>query len=317
MKTKLRLAQKNAAKADFTEVTKMIDDMVSILGKEGADDEKHKTFCTAEFEKAADESTATKDELASITSTMEELADEIATLGEDIKTLTTEIAELDKSVAEATEQRKEEHEDYTESLALSETAVALIGKAKQRLVKFYNPTMYKAPPKTEMTMEEKIIDAGSFAEVSAHRRSQVAQPEVPETWGAYEKKGAKSGGVMGLMDMIVKEMESDMKDSEYAEKTAQKEYAELMTESQTTRAQDTKSITDKEASKANIEGKLTEAKENKALTFEQLSAIQDKIGDLHMSCDFIMENFDMRKEARTNEMESLKNAKAVLAGAVI
>merc|ERR1719159_259699 len=106
---------------------------------------------------------------------MAELADEIAGLAEDVKTLQAEIAALDKSVAEATEQRKEEHQDYTETLALTETAIELIGKAKQRLQKFYNPTLYKAPPKKEMTMEEKIISAGSFVEVSAHRVSS-SQP---------------------------------------------------------------------------------------------------------------------------------------------
>merc|ERR1719161_1285138 len=170
-----------------------------------------------------------------------------------------------------------------------------------------------------MDMIVKEVEAGSysFAQVSAHRISihRVAQPEAPETFGAYEKKTEKSGGVMALMDMIVKEMESEMKEAEYEEKTAQKEYAELMAESQATRAQNTKSITDKEVSKANLEGKLTTAKESKSLSAEKLMEIHSYEQDLHVSCDFIMENFDMRKEARTNEMESLKNAKAVLSGA--
>merc|ERR1719375_306597 len=216
---------------------------------------------------------------------------------------------MDKSAADASEQRKEEHAAYTESLALSETAIALIGKAKNRLQKFYNPTLYKAPPKVEMSMEEKIIAAGTAF-------VQIEQPEPPETFGAYEKKSEKSGGVMALMDMITKELESEMKDSEYDEKTAQKEYAELMTDSQDSRAQDTKSITEKEAAKATLEGKLVSAKESKTLSVEKLQENGNYIFDLHASCDFIMESFDMRKEARTNEMESLKNAKAVLAGAV-
>merc|ERR1719313_3110943 len=168
-------------------------------------------------------------------------------------------------------------------------------------------------------MEEKIIDAGSlsFAQVSAHDASgrRMVQPEAPETFGFYQKKTEKSGGVMALMDMITKELETDMKDSEYDEKSAQKEYSELMAESEDTRASDTKSITEKEASKATLESKIVEAKESKTLSVGKLEEINNYIFDLHGSCDFIMENFDMRKEARTNEMESLKNAKAILAGA--
>merc|ERR1719375_3122258 len=198
-------------------------------------------------------------------------------------------------------------------LQLSEVAVGLIGKAKQRLQKFYNPTLYKAPPKKEMTMEEKIIAAGSFAQVRDH--NDVAPPPAPETFGAYEKKGEKSAGVMGLMDMITKELETDMKDAGYEEKTAQKEYAELMSDSQATRAQDSKSITDKSAAKATCEDKLMSAKQSHSATQEDLDMISSYIQDLHVSCDFIMQNFDLRKTARTAEVESLKNAKAVLSGA--
>merc|ERR550514_901552 len=153
--------------------------------------------------------------------------------------------------------------------------------------------------------------AGTFVEVRAH----VAPPPPPESFGAYEKKTEKSGGVLALMDKIVGELESDMKDAGYAEKTAQKDYAELMTDSQAARAQDAKSIVDKEAAKATMEEKLMSAKKSHSSTKEEIDLVVSYIGDLHVSCDFIMQNFDLRKEARTAEIESLKNAKAVLAGA--
>ena len=40
-----------------------------------------------------------------------------------------------------------------------------------------------------------------------------------------------------------------------------------------------------------------------------------QIADLHASCDFFVANFEDRKAARTTEIEGLKNAKAILAGA--
>merc|ERR1719454_1514059 len=136
-------------------------------------------------------------------------------------------------------------------------------------------------------MEEKIIDAGTAF-------IQIEQPEPPETFGpTYEKKTEKSGGVMALMDMITKELESEMKDAEYDEKTAQTEYAELMADSQDSRAQDTKSITEKDTAKATLESKLVTTKESKALSVEKLEEIGSYIFDLHGSCDFIMESFDM------------------------
>merc|ERR1719235_1761537 len=118
-----------------------------------------------------------------------------------------------------------------------------------------------------------------------------------------------------MMDTIVSDLKADMKDSEYEEKTAQKDYAELMSDSQETRAGDVKSLTGKTASKAEIEGKLMTSKETRAATAQDLKLIATTIQDLHASCDFILQNYDLRLEARTNEVESLKNAKAVLAGA--
>merc|ERR550514_1173018 len=99
--------------------------------------------------------------MSALTSQIEEVMDGAAASADKIKELQDSIASLDKDVAEATETRKGEHEEYTENIQLNEMAVGLLSKAKNRMQKFYNPTLYKAPPKKEMTMEEKIIAAGS------------------------------------------------------------------------------------------------------------------------------------------------------------
>merc|ERR1719191_670651 len=287
--------------------------MVALLGKQQAEDDKSKTYCEGEFDKAADEEAAAKTKLGSLDAALAEQVDAISALMEEINTLTTEVAALDKSVADATEQRKAEHQDYIEFIQMSEAALALVEKAKNRLNKFYNPTLYKAAPKTERTMEGKIIDAGTFVQI--RRRDDVAPPEAPETFGSYEKKGEKSAGVIGLMDMMAKDLEDDMKDAEYEEKTAQSDYQKLMEKSQATRAANSKGITTKNAAKATLEGKLEAEKSVLADTKEDLSLIATTLSDLHAQCDFLLQNYDLRKEARTNEIESLKNAKAILSGA--
>merc|ERR1719465_212924 len=109
-----------------------------------------------------------------------------------------------------------------------------------------------------------------------------------------------------MMDDMVHEVEMEMKDAEYEEKTAAKEYGELMEDSKTTRAADSKAIVDKEAAKAESEGKLEASKEARAGAAEDVKLAATTISDLHATCDFIMDNYDLRKEARSNEMESLK-----------
>jgi hypothetical protein len=298
---------------NFAEVIKMIDEMVILLGKQQKDDEKHKEWCEDEFAKNEDETKAVKTKLGEVDAALSEMNDEIGQLMEEISTLTKEVSALDAAVAEATDQRKEEHQDYVELVNMNAAALGLMQKAKNRLQKFYNPTLYKAPPKTENTMEEKIIEAGTFAQV--HEHSDVAPPPAPETFGEYEKKGEKSAGVIGMMDTIIKDLEDGTKEAEYEEKTGQKDYGELMADSQETRAQDVKSITDKESAKATLEDSLLTTRNQRKETAQDLKDAATYTQDLHTSCDFIMQNFDVRKTARSTEVEALKNAKAVLSGA--
>jgi len=299
---------------NFAEVIKMIDEMVVILGKQQKDDEKHKEWCEDEFDKNEDEIKAVKTKLGEADAALAEMNDEIGQLMEEISTLTKEVSALDAAVAEATDQRKSEHQEYVEFVQMNAAALGLVEKAKNRLQKFYNPTLYKAPPKTEKTMEEKIIEAGSFAQVRVH--SDVAPPPAPDAeFGAYDKKSEKSAGVISMMDTIIKDLENGTKDAEYEEKTAQKDYGELMADSQETRAQDVKSITDKESSKATVEDSLLQTRTSRKQTAQDLKDAETMTQDLHASCDFIMQNFDVRKTARSTEVDSLKNAKAVLSGA--
>jgi septal ring factor EnvC (AmiA/AmiB activator) len=333
LKSKMRLAQKATVEGavDFSEIFKMIDEMIAILTKDNKDDAAQKDFCIAELTKTEAEKAATEDKLSSLASSIEETKDGIASAEEQIKSLQDGVAALDKDVAEATEQRKKEHEEFSETLKLSEVALQLIGKAKNRLQKFYNPTLYKAPPKKEMTMEEKIISAGSSALVQQEAAfdsgasfvqirmlrttsSKVAPPEAPAAPGPF-KKSEKSGGVMALMDMIMGELKTSATESKMEEKYAQKDYVELMEDSKESRATDLKSLTEVESSKADLESTLTEAKENQMLTLEQSQNVISTLAKLHGSCDFIIKNFELRLNARTAEIEGLKTAKAVLAGA--
>merc|ERR1719388_174047 len=219
------MASALASKAvDFSKITEKIDGMIDVLGKEQADDDTQKAFCDEEFTKSAATKKETEDKLASLAASIEEMSATVATLKSEIETLTAEIKALDKAVAEATEQRKTDHAAFLQASAESQAAVQLIEAAKNKLNKFYNPTMYKAPERRELTEEERIAVANGapdprdaeeataapgiagtgitvFAQVRA--ASNAAPPPPPETFGAYTKKTGKSNGVIKLMDMMI------------------------------------------------------------------------------------------------------------------
>jgi len=303
----LRDAQKSNNKGpDFSVVVKMIDNMLDVLKKEQTDDQKKKDWCVEEMQKGEAAEKKEQEEMDTLVSTIEEISDEIAGIDDEVKTLQEEISQLDRNVAAATEQRKKEHSEYSETISMTEAAVQLVGKAKNRLNKFYNPKAYKPPAEIQKDEDE------SFVQIRRHSHSKVAPPELPDV---PELKKTNNGGVIGMMDEIVHELQMDMAQAKFDEKTAQQEYITLMAESQTSRAQDAKSITDKKASRSELEEKLVEAKEQRTMAFEELNNAHTYVAELHSSCDFIVENFALRQEARANEEESLKNARAVMQGA--
>merc|ERR1719230_1134907 len=151
----------------------MIDGMVEVLHEEQSDDDTQKSFCDKDLEKSYDEKKDTEEAIAASEAFIEETTAESAATAEEIATLQKEIKALDKAVAEATEQRKEEHADFLVFQQQSSAALQLIDKAKNRLFKFYRPTMYKEAPTKELTEEEKILAASGRSDMIA-----TAAPEM-------------------------------------------------------------------------------------------------------------------------------------------
>merc|ERR1719172_463721 len=186
---------------------------------------------------------------------IEEAKGSVETLAAEIEALEDGIKALDKAVAEATEQRKEDHEDFAENMAADNAAKDIIGIAKNRLNKFYNPKLYKAPPKRELSEEERITVnmGGTLAPTNAPggiagtgvTLAQEAPPPPPEAVPAYQKKGQESAGVMAMMDMLVADLDKEIQEMEFEEKDAQAEYEEFIKVSAEKRAADSKSIEEK------------------------------------------------------------------------
>merc|ERR1719473_1812767 len=130
--------------------------MVAVLGSEQQDDNDKKEYCEIQFDLADDKKKSLERSISNLEKAIEKAKEGVKALAAEIKALQEGIAALDKSVAEATEQRKEENAEYTELMASDGAAKELLGFAKNRLNKFYNPKLYKAPPKRELSEEERI-----------------------------------------------------------------------------------------------------------------------------------------------------------------
>merc|ERR1719199_2341811 len=96
---------------------------------------------------------------------------------------------------------------------------------------------------------------------------------------------------------------------------AQKDYEETMKNAATKRSDDSEVMVTKENEKAEKTTQLEDLKESRRTKKGQLEVLEDKIDNLHKTCDFLVAQYAAIKEARIKEEEGLKSAKSVLAGA--
>jgi len=302
---------------DFSKVVKMIDDMVALLQTEQVDDNHKQEYCAMQLDLAEDKAKDLSKRVEDLTISIEEKEELIKTFAGEIKALAGSIKKLDKAVADATYQRKAEHDEYVELVSSDSAAKELLNFAKNRLNKFYNPKLYKAPPKKELTEEERIeqnVNSGlSFVQI--HEQRKEAPPPPPETAGAYSKKSEETTGVIAMVDLLIRDLDKEMDEAKVEEKNAQGAYEEMMNDSAKKRAADTGAISAKESGKAEAETGKVSDEDSKMAEFKELTATKQYEGQLHSECDWLMQNFDLRKSMRAEEMDNLKQAKAVLSGA--
>jgi hypothetical protein len=287
-------------KVSFDKVIKMVDDMIALLKKEQQDDDDKKEMCEMQLDKAEDDLKVLETTISDLEKSLADGKEEIATLTDEIAALTAGLKKLDGQVEEAMVNRREENEDYQSLMANNGAALEIIGFAKNRMNKFYNPAMYEAP--------------AAFIQVHAHT-GKDAPPPPPETFGAYSKKSEESNGVIAMMDSLIADLEKEMQEAELEEKDAQGDYEQFTRDASEKRVDDSKSITQKEGAKAEAEMNLVKETKERQTKMKEALATVNYIEGLHKDCDWLLKNYDVRKSARAGESDALKKAKAVLSGA--
>merc|ERR1719387_160274 len=207
-----------------------------------------------------------------------DLIAKIADLDATIKTLTEEIAAL----KEASENREKENKDFQETVSDQTATIKLLQAALEVLKGFY----------------EKKAKAAALAQ-----RQEPAGPPPPPGFKAY-KKNAASGGVMGMLQSIIDEAKDLQAAAVRDEAEAQEAYEGFTKETTASIAEANKEI----INKADAEEELETAE----LELERLANYNL---ELHGTCDFLLKNFELRQAAFAEEVDALKQAKAILSGA--
>mmetsp|Transcript_12908 Transcript_12908/g.24387 ORF Transcript_12908/g.24387 Transcript_12908/m.24387 type:complete len:680 (+) Transcript_12908:125-2164(+) len=275
----------------FTQVKKAIDDMVEDLLREKGEEVKLKAFCVDEFAKKERGTAAKTHSKADTESKIKGLESKISTLEDEIKALNAEIADLDDQMLKASQARTAENAEFDSLVAEQREAQALLASALKALEDVY---------KTPLLMQKhKQITSGSQA--------------PPPDFATYKKSGA-APPVIELIQHIIsnaKEMENEAMAAEAAAQDAYTKFKQVSMDAKQAKQQ---SVIDKTAVKAQAEQDLIERNNELDSIKGDLSLLASDTANLHKQCDYTLNNFDVRQQARDQEIEALRQAKAYLSG---
>ena len=312
-------------KPGFEKIIKLIDELTAKLKEEQAEDDEKKEWCEAEIDKTEDTKKVLSNDISDLETAIDDAEESITNLKAEIEALDDGIKALDKEVADATDNRKAENEEFTATFASNTAAVDILKFAKNRLNKFYNPKLYKPPAKRELSEEDQITlnMGGSLAPTAAPGGIagtgiglvQAAPPPPPAANLAYKTKGEESSGVIQMIDTLINDVEKENQVMKLEEKDAQDDYEKFMSDAKEKRAADSKSMTDAEGSLAETDEQMVTDKGTLKNKNTELMETDKYLAGIHADCDFLLKYYDMRKEARTGEVDAMGKAKDVLNGA--
>lgn len=271
----------------FTRVKELMDKMVADLKNQQSEEVSFKANCNTEFNNN-EKTTQTKvEEKADFEAKIEGLTKLIATLQEEIATAKADIANSEVAIKKASETREKENAEFQTTIGDQRATQTILNKALAKLQSFYS--------------KKAALLATSLKQ------------EPPVKFGAM-KKNAGASGVMGLIEQIVEDSKALEKEATAAETEAQSSYESFVKDSNAVIAQLSTAVTAKSKAVSSSQVELEQANADLNSTDEEIASLGQFKADLHQQCDFVMKNFNIRQQARLQEIESIQRAKAILSG---
>jgi uncharacterized protein YoxC len=274
----------------YTTVMAALDEMVTALKAEMKDEIKHQRFCTAELDKNEKSSDQKKTHIADLTATIDENTATVDTLTKEIATLQAQVKEMNVQIKRASEDREKANQEFQQTIADQRATQSILAKVLARLQKVYQTTAL------------------------VQQTPGAAAPPPPAGFKAYNQDGG-SGGVLSLIQKIIAESATLEKEALHSEQTSQSDYSRFVNDSARSIGAANRSIASKADEKAELEGSVVQDTGDRKANEQDVMNLSEYNGQLHLSCDYVLNNFEARQEARGQEIDALGQAKAILSGA--
>jgi len=273
----------------FTEVKEMITKLVEELKAQQKADTEQRDWCIKEFQENKREIAAVDDKQDALGTAISKLETDIEAASSEIQGFEEALQKVSKQQREATQIREDEKVALKHAQVDHRIVVEVLKKAINRMTQVY-----------DFLEQSSTEDEGT--------------PEAPPEGAAEYKQSTGGAKVLKLLNSILDDENKVMERAVQEDKEAQAGYSEFLRQSKHTVAHTKKLLVEVTGKKAEMDEELALAKADMKSALDQGKALHSTLGSLHKTCDFLTENYEIRREARTQEIEALGVAMNVLSG---
>merc|ERR1719356_1381672 len=273
----------------FGKVKKLIKDLITKLMEQANEEADQHAYCQTELATNKQTRENKNAEVEELTAKVDSLTSESEQLSADITKLSDSISEMKGEEAEATKLRGEEKATNTKTVADAKEAQVAVEQAIQVIREFYS----------------KAAESASLLEIHAN---DVRQKEP------YTGLQDESGGVLGMLDVILADFARLESETSSAEDQAAAAYTKFMADSTQDVEVKTTEMKHAEGKKAQVTETLGETKKVLELTQEELTTALDYYAKLKADCVDEGLSYAERKQRREEEIASLQEALKMLNG---
>lgn len=299
----LMILSVKAAEDPFAKVKQLIQDLIERLLKEAAEEANHKGWCDGELAAATDSRDQGAAEIKKANEKMGLGEARKAKLSELLATVETEMDDVKSALNHTEVMREQEKEQNAATISEAEQGRDAVNEAKTILTQYYG-----AAAKGVTT------DGGAASLLQLHTNKKREEPAAPDAGfdGEYTGAQAASGGVVGMLEVIIADFERQIKDAEAAEKKGEADLLEMQTVSGASLAEKEEVSKAHASALSEAEAEYEEDEATLASNQERLDKALGELDALYKACFDGGETAEERKAKRDEEMAALKQALCIL-----
>jgi chromosome segregation ATPase len=264
----------------FAKVKGLINDLIAKLEKEAEADATEKAYCDEQMSKTEAKKSELDDDIAKLTSKIDQAAAQSAAAKDDAKEAEEQLAAIAKEQAEMDQIRREENSAYVKAKADLELGLSGVRKALSVLRDYYG-------------------DAAAM----------LQQPAMPEH---HEKSGGAAGSIIGILEVCEDDFAKNLAKEESTESDAQAAYDKTTQENKISKAEKEQTSKYKTQEAAGLDQSIAELTSDRNTANEEHAAVMEYYGKIKDRCIAKPETFEERKKRREAEIAGLKEALTIL-----